>query len=95
MEFLEKVGDFFTAASTRIERGITSLFGSSNERRMKKLGFVRDRQGKTTIVPGSLLDRINSLEAEWQKVTDADLKQTAAKFRARLQNGETMDDLMP
>ena len=95
MEFLEKVGDFFTAASTRIERSITSLFGSSNERRMKKLGFVRDRQGTSTIVPGSLLDRINSLEAAWQSVSDEELKQTAGKFRARLQSGETIDDLLP
>ncbi|MFN9718387.1 MAG: preprotein translocase subunit SecA, partial [Planctomycetota bacterium] len=73
----------------------TSLFGSSNERRMKKLGFVRDRLGATTIVPGSLLDRINSLESEWQKLSDEDLRQTASKFRARLQSGETLDDLLP
>ena len=70
MELLEKVGDFFTATTHRIERGITTLFGSSNERRMKRLGFVRDRDGKTTIVPGSMLDRINSMEAEWQKLSD-------------------------
>ena len=95
MEFLEKVGDFFSATGNKIERGITALFGSSNERRMRKLGFSRDRDGKTVIIPGSLLDRINSLEPEWQKKTDEDLKQTAAKFRARLLNGETLDDLLP
>jgi preprotein translocase subunit SecA len=95
MEFLDKVGDFFSAATSRIERGITSLFGSSNERRMKRLGFVRDREGRTTIIPGSLLDRINSLEATWQNVTDDELKQTASRFRARLQAGETLDDLLP
>ena len=95
MEILEKVGDFFSAATHRLERGITSLFGSSNERRMRRLGFVRDQQGRTTIVPGSMLDRINSLEPEWQKLTDDELRQTAAKFRARLQNGETLDDLLP
>jgi preprotein translocase subunit SecA len=72
MEFLEKVGDFFSATGNKIERGITALFGSSNERRMRKLGFTRDRDGKTVIVPGSLLDRINSLEPEWQKKTDED-----------------------
>ena len=95
MELLEKVGDFFTATTHRIERGITSLFGSSNERRMKRLGFVRERDGRTTIIPGSLLDRINSLESEWQKLTDDELRQTTAKFRARLRNGETLDDLLP
>ncbi len=95
MEFLEKVGDFFTAATHRIERGITNLFGSSNERRMKKLGFVRDRVGNTTIIPGSMLDRINAMESDWQKLSDDELRQTASRFRARLQNGETLDDLLP
>jgi preprotein translocase subunit SecA len=95
MEFLEKVGDFFTATGSKLERGITSLFGSANERRMKKIGFVRDRDGHTTIVPGSLLERINSLEPTWQKFSDEELRQSAAKFRARLQKGETLDDLLP
>ncbi|MBL8820496.1 MAG: preprotein translocase subunit SecA [Planctomyces sp.] len=95
MELLEKVGDFFTATTSKIERGITSLFGSSNERRMRKLGFVRDKSGKTTIVPGSMLDRINSLEPTWQKLSDEELRQSTQKFRARLKNGETLDDLLP
>lgn len=95
MEFLEKVGDFFSATGNKIERGITSLFGSANERRMKKLGFARDRDGKTTIIPGSLLDRINSLEGDWQKLSDEDLRQTAARFRGRLQAGESLEGLLP
>ncbi|MEY3457751.1 MAG: hypothetical protein RL215_908, partial [Planctomycetota bacterium] len=95
MEILDKVGDFFSAATYRIERGITSLFGSSNERRMKRLGFARDAQGRTAIIPGSMLDRINAMEPEWQKLSDDELRQTTAKFRARLQNGESLDDLLP
>jgi len=95
MEFLEKVGDFFSATTHRIERGITTLFGSSNERRMRRLGFVRDRDGRTTILPGSLLDRINSLEPQQQKLSDDELRQTATRLRARLRNGETLDDLLP
>ena len=95
MEFLEKVGDFFEVASGKLVRGITTLFGSSNERHIKRLGFIRDKQGNTTIVPGSMLDRINSLESEWQKLSDDELRQTAARYRARLHKGETLDDLMP
>ena len=94
MEFLEKVGDFFEVASGKLVRGITTLFGSSNERHIKRLGFSRDKHGNTTIVPGSMLDRINALEAEWQKLSDEELKQTASRFRARLLKGETLDDLM-
>ena len=95
MEFLEKVGDFFEVASGKLVRGITTLFGSSNERHIKRLGFVRDKQGNTSIVPGSMLDRINALEPEWQKLSDDELKLTASRFRARLLKGETLEDLLP
>ena len=95
MEFLARVGDFFTAATNKFERGITGLFGSSNERRVRNLGFVRDKQGNTSIAAGSMLEHIASLESEWEKKTDAELKQTAEKFRARLRAGETLDDLLP
>ena len=88
MEFLEKVGDFFEVASGKLVRGITTLFGSSNERHIKRLGFVRDKPGNTTIVPGSMLDRINAMESEWQKLSDDELRQTASRFRARLLKGK-------
>jgi len=95
MEFIEKVGDFFTSATSKIERGITSIFGSSNENRIKKIGFVRNKQGDTVITPGSLLDHINGLEETWKAKSDAELKQTADILRARLKAGETLDDLLP
>ena len=53
MEFLEKIGDWFNAFTAWIERSITRMFGSSNERRIRQLGFVRDRSGNTVITPGS------------------------------------------
>ncbi|MEQ9407230.1 MAG: preprotein translocase subunit SecA [Fuerstiella sp.] len=95
MELIEKVGDFFNAATSKIERGITSIFGSSNENRIRKIGFVRDKQGNTIITPGSLLDRINGLEPTWQAKSDDELRQTTAMFRQRLRAGETLDDLLP
>jgi preprotein translocase subunit SecA len=51
MEFLEKLGDFFVNLTATIERFITGLFGASNERLMKRLGFVR-KGDETTILPG-------------------------------------------
>ncbi|MCA9040116.1 MAG: preprotein translocase subunit SecA [Planctomycetaceae bacterium] len=95
MQFLEKIGDLFSSFTGAIERFITSLFGSSNERRIKRIGFVRDKSGQSNIISGSTLDRINSLEPEWEKRTDAELKETTAKFRQRLADGETLDDLLP
>ncbi|MEX0702005.1 MAG: preprotein translocase subunit SecA [Planctomycetales bacterium] len=95
MEFLDKLGEWFTAFTAWIERVITRLFGASNERQIRKLGFVRDKSGQDQIVPGSLLDRINQLEPEWQRLSEDELRQTASKFRARLAAGETLDDLLP
>lgn len=95
MEVMEKVGDWFNASTAAVERFITRMFGSSNERRVEQIGYVRDKDGNVTIVPGSLLERINSLEPEFEKLSDDELKQSAAKFRARLAKGETLDDILP
>jgi len=95
MEFLDTLGDWFTTFTGGIERFITKVFGASNEKQIGKIGFVRDKQGNDTIVPGTVLDRINSLEPDYQKLTDDELKQTAAKLRARLAAGETLEDILP
>ncbi|MBA4031049.1 MAG: preprotein translocase subunit SecA, partial [Planctomyces sp.] len=95
MEFIDKIGDATNAVLTGFERTLTKLFGSSNERRVRQLGFVRDRSGNTVITPGSTLDRINRLEASMEKLTEDELKQTATRLRARLAAGETLDDILP
>lgn len=95
MEVMEKVGDWFNASTAAVERLITRMFGSSNERRVEQIGFKRDKEGNITIVPGSLLERINTLEPDFEKLTDEELKQLASKFRARLAEGETLEDLLP
>ncbi len=95
MEILDRIGDALNAATNKIERGITKVFGSSNERRIRDLGFLRDQDGNTTIAPGSVLDQIDKFEPAYQQLSDDELRQTAAKFRARLEQGETLDDLLP
>ena len=94
MEFLEKIGDFFVALTAAIERFVTGLFGASNERMMKRIGFLRKGR-ETTIIPGSLLDKINQQEEQWKALSDDELRQTATRFRERLAKGETLDDLLP
>lgn len=42
-----------------------------------------------------LVERINSLEEEISKLSDSELKSKTEKFKNRLQNGETLDDLLP
>src|SRR5438309_638563 len=94
MEFLEQIGDFFVALTAMIERLLTRLFGASNERLMRRLGFLR-KGDETSILPGSLLDQINQQEPHWQSLSDEQLKQTASNLRERLSKGETLEDLLP
>ena len=95
MEQLDRIGDVFEAATGRITNTITRLFGSSNERRVRQLGFVRGKDGSTAITPGSLVDRINKLEPELERLSDEELRRTAEVFRDRLARGETLDALLP
>ena len=55
------------------------LLGSSNERHVKKMQPV--------------VDQINAKEIEYQKLTDDQLKAKTDEFKARIQKGETVDDL--
>jgi preprotein translocase subunit SecA len=71
------------------------MFGSSNERRVKNMGFAREKNGDSKIIPGSLVDQIGKLEPSYQKLTDEELGQTSVKLRARLDAGETLDDILP
>ncbi|MFT4556003.1 MAG: preprotein translocase subunit SecA [Planctomycetaceae bacterium] len=90
-----KIGDIFTAVTSTVERSITGMFGSSNERRVKNIGFYRDKNGDSKIVPGSLIDQIGKLEPKYQALSDEELGQTSIKLRARLDAGETLDDILP
>ena len=56
MEFLEQFADWFNAFTAWVERFLAKLFGSSNERRIRQIGFVRDKKGLATIVPGSVTE---------------------------------------
>ena len=94
MEFLDKLGEWLTTVTAFLERFLTGLFGSSNERQIRKLGFVRDKEGNDEIVPGSMLAEIDSFEPELMKLSDDELKETASKLRARLAAGETLDDIL-
>ena len=73
------------------------MFGSSNERYVRRLGYVRpNKPGAThTVMPGSLLAQINALEEKMQALSDEELQGLTPEFRERLAKGETLDDLLP
>ena len=60
---------------------LKSIFGSKNERELK-------RMGKNVV-------RINALETSMQALSDEQLKAKTQEFRDRFQKGETLDDLLP
>lgn len=59
---------------------LSGLF-DSNEKEMKRLQ--------------PLVDRINELEPEFEKLSDADLRARTDDFKARLSDGATLDSLLP
>ncbi len=59
---------------------IKKLFGTSHERAVKKL---RPRVAK-----------INDLEAEYERLTDAQLLAKTAEFKEQLENGASLDDIL-
>ncbi len=60
---------------------LTKVFGSNNDRILKKLQPI--------------VDEINQLESRMQALPDEQISQQTAEFKDRLSNGETLDDLLP
>src|SRR3954470_371531 len=60
---------------------LAKVIGTQNERDLKKLR--------------PLVGEVNAFEPAIQNLTDEQLKGKTAEFRARLANGETLDDLLP
>ena len=58
----------------------------------KIFGTYSDREVKR-IQP--LVDRINALESDMQKLSDEELQRKTIEFKERLKQGETLDDLLP
>ncbi len=84
MEILERIweflGLFFGGLLRSFERAMTSMFGTSNARLIK------------TLHPK--VDAINALESNFEAMSDDELTEQTAKFRERLANGETLEDIL-
>ena len=58
----------------------------------KAFGTPNDRKVKAT---RPVVEQINALEPEFQKLSDDGIKQKTAEFRERVAKGESLDDLLP
>jgi preprotein translocase subunit SecA len=92
----ERLTDQLSAMSEGVVNFLGRLFGSSNERVVRRLGYIRSRGTEShTIIPGSILDQVNSLEEHMKSLSDEELKATTLVFRDRIVAGETLEDLLP
>ena len=64
-----------------MQRTLSKIFGTANDRNIKRL------------VP--IVVKVASLEPEFEKMSDAELAGMTPTFRARLEAGETLDELLP
>ncbi|RJP46309.1 MAG: preprotein translocase subunit SecA, partial [Anaerolineaceae bacterium] len=62
-------------------KGFVKLFGGDAHKRTMEALFP-------------LVDEINALEPEFEKLTDEELRAKTDEFRQRLENGESLDDLL-
>ena len=60
---------------------LRKLFGTANDRQLKRLSRI--------------VDSINEREPDFKKLTDDDLRAKTDEFRSRLANDESLDDLLP
>ena len=60
---------------------LTKIFGSHSSHELKK------------IYP--IADKVDALEEQYKKLSDAELRAKTDEFRTRYQNGESLDDLLP
>src|SRR5207253_2442981 len=76
---------------------LTRLFGSSNERFIRSLGYIpaQSAKGTPTITPGGLLEQVNRLEDQMLALSDEELKAVTPRLRERLAQDAALDDLLP
>jgi preprotein translocase subunit SecA len=94
---LETLGDALSAFSEGTGRFLTRILGSSNERQIRKLGYIRAKKVDRpyTVVAGSVLAEVNALEEKMHSLSSEELKALTPRFRERLAQGATLEDLLP
>ncbi|WIG77715.1 preprotein translocase subunit SecA [Photobacterium damselae] len=60
---------------------LTKIIGSRNDRTLRRMRKI--------------VDQINKLEPQFESLQDEELKAKTAEFRSRLEQGETLDQLLP
>jgi len=64
-----------------IKNFIKSIFGSQNDRELKRMAPI--------------VNRINQLEPEYQVLSSSELRERTERFKERIRNGQPLDELLP
>ncbi|MEO6235779.1 MAG: preprotein translocase subunit SecA, partial [Vicinamibacterales bacterium] len=64
-----------------IDKALAKVFGTANERELKRVAPT--------------VAEVNAHDSATKALSDAQLRDKTAEFRARLANGETLDDVLP
>ena len=64
-----------------VKQVFSKVFGTHNDRELKALSLI--------------IDKIENLEDEYRSLSDEALKAKTPEFKDRLENGETLDDILP
>lgn len=64
-----------------VQAFLSKIFGTKNDRELKRLW--------------QLVDKINALESQISSLTDSQLKDKTPAFRKRIEQGESLDDILP
>jgi preprotein translocase subunit SecA len=97
VSFWERLSDGLSSFSEWVGSSLMRLFGSSNERFIRSLGYIRASGGSAThtVIPGSLLAQVNELDEKMHALSDDELRALTPQFRERLAQGATLEDLLP
>ena len=64
-----------------VMQALSKIFGTKNDRELKRVNKI--------------VKRINELEEDIEKLSDEELKGQRDKFRAELESGKSLDDILP
>ncbi|MCI0379392.1 MAG: hypothetical protein L0215_17415, partial [Gemmataceae bacterium] len=93
--FWERFTDKLSAFSEGVMGFLGRMFGSSNERMIRSLGYHRPKNAEEhSIVAGSILHQVNALEEHMMALSNEELKALTPAFKERLAAGETLEHIL-
>ncbi|MSR30553.1 MAG: preprotein translocase subunit SecA [Gemmataceae bacterium] len=94
---LDRILEFFGALPEVFGKMLLGLFGSSNERYIRSLGYARADKADSVpkVIPNSMLAKVCELEETMRARSEGELAQMTEQLRQRFNQGETLEEMLP